>query len=137
MLLYLAQVEKRRQLQSPGKLQILAARGANGLWVRHKEFIALPSSGDRFGEGVLVLIALNDKRCCTSLEPAVGEIVRLLVDLPLEVERQRQENEAWRYSLEYQCAELQKRESEYGTREARLKVQEEAMKNFNKNLKLK
>ena len=141
MFTYLGSVEKRKQLQSPGKLQLIALKGANGLWTRYKDTITFTSDHSGLYEGVLVLVTLSNKdRQILSLNLAVDEILRVLVNA--ELKRQWDEIEVWRNSLEYQRIEIEKRKMILEKKEAEceelgalLKSQEEIVMEVFGNLK--
>lgn len=143
MLTYLASIEKRKQLQSPGKLQLLALKGANNLWVRANQEPLVDFTKDRSGflEGVLVLVTLSEKRVVLSMEYAQDEILRGLVST--ELKRQWDEVAVWRSSLEFQRIEVEKRRIALEKREAEceelgmlLKSQQEIVAEVFNNLSL-
>ncbi len=136
---FLAEIEKRRQLQNPAKLQLLLLRGANGMWTQcRRETILLPHEHDRFEVGVLVflrIIETEGKRQGIQCEKATEEIVRSLLlhnEKIAEIKQQMQEIELWRDSLVFQSIELEKRKEALDLREDALKPQEEAMENFSR-----
>lgn len=137
-MIYLAIVERRnRQLQGGGgKLQTLALRSANGLWVAHKRAISLPSDKDRFNEGVLVLVEIG-KDAITNIAPAAEEIVRSLLDFSESIFQHREDVELWNHALKYQYAELKKREEQLNSREDILKLQEKTITEVHKIMKEK
>ena len=118
MLTYLACIEKRKQLQSPGKLQLIALRGANGLWTRYKDTVTFTSDRSGLYEGVLVLVTLggDKQRQVLSIESAQEAILQGLVNMDLK--RQWDEIEVWRNSLEYQRIEIEKRKMVLEKKEA-------------------
>ncbi len=136
---YLAEIEKRRQLNNPAKLQLLLLRGANGMWAQcRRETVLIPHEHDRFEVGVLVLIRLvelESKRQLISIEKANEEVVRSLLqhtEMIGEIKEKMQEIEQWRYSLTFQSAELYKRSESLDLREDAIKIQEEAMQDFSR-----
>lgn len=124
-MLYLGQVQRQRGRDS--KLQILAIRGNNGLWMLFRETLNL-SNQHQLENGVLVLVELNSKRQISNLEPAAGEIIRYLSEAYEKIaaiENQKAEFAEWRYALEYQSIELQKRDAAITNREALLAAKEQ------------
>lgn len=143
MLTYLANIEKRKQLQSPGRLQLIALRGANGLWTRYKDTVTFTSDRSGLYEGVLVLVTLSEseKRQVLSIEFAQDEILRGLIST--ELKRQWDEISVWRSSLEFQRIEVEKRRIAIEKREAEceelgmlLKSQQEIVAEVFNNLSL-
>lgn len=131
ILTYLAVVEKRKTLQNPGKLHLYAMRGMNGVWVRHKESVAMPVDKG-FGEGVMVLVELNDKRHILKIVAGIEEVAHLLVSLSSEIREQKAENKAILLSVDFQVIELEKRRQELDRREDLIRLSEEKIKEFKK-----
>lgn len=138
-LIYLAQIEKTKQFNNPGKLQLLAVKGANGIWTAVKESISFYLSSDEFSKKDLVLVELDNQRKIKNIKNANEEITRNLIQLSVAVTDERQKSAEWKNSSEYITIEICKRERECDRREAdcdfretALKIQEKAISNLNK-----
>lgn len=126
-MLYLGQVIKLKPRQI--QIQILAIRGNNGLWIPHQEVITKSLDWKIVCTvNSLVLVKLDSKREIVEIEYATNEIVRYLVDAYNKltgIEVQKAQFAEWRYSLEYQSLELDKRKQAIINREDLLAAKEQ------------
>lgn len=135
-MLYLAEVQKQR-LAREAKLQILAIRGANGLWTPFKETLPLGHQ-HHFENGLLVLVELNSKRDIRKIEPAATQLVRYLEEAYkklAEIENEKAEIVFWRHSLEYQAIELEKRKQNLEQKEQLVEAKEKKLEQLIKSRK--
>ena len=137
-LIYLAEVEKIKQFNAPGKLQLLALKGANGVWIRAKESVPFYSSGEEFSKKDLVLVEFDGSRKIKTIKNANEELVKILIQLSADLAKEKQNSLEWKSTSEYITLEVNKRERECNKREAdcdfreaALKTQEKAIRNLN------
>lgn len=127
---YLAQVIEK-PLYGKTKVQLVSQKRLDGLWAKvASEAIALSSEQNRFNQGVLVLVELNEQRQIVKIIPALDELISSFRDWVLKSAKfdgRESEIKLWRESLDYQSQQLFIREQEIERREDLLKQREKKL----------
>ena len=134
---YLAQVDKQRLSRS--RLHLVMKRHSSGTWtsILPMETIPLPSDYHHLGEGLLVLVDLDEKRGAKNITPALTDLIRILQDMSLRLlryQKQEEDIKLWRKSLEFQAAQLFARAEDFERREDLLKLRENQVMELLKKL---
>jgi hypothetical protein len=142
-MLHLARVEKKINPEQL-KLNILAHETTENLWeISSKNELIINdfSSGENFGEGLLVLLELDNQQNVISIKSAsnwIIELVKSYLTSPILngefVKKEQEKVEEWRREMALQSQDLTRRNLELETRQEQLQELENKLKQQQKEL---